>query len=137
MAPDVEAITGEWTLNASDDLAVRDGCWFSIAHGERVCRFIEEFCHLSQGRWAGRNAQAHGLAARVRHEAFWVASSRWDSPIPSGLFAGGKKERQESVPIGHRAVPFAGRWRSGARDLHLRMRPGSSRHHLHRIMPDD
>jgi phage terminase large subunit-like protein len=54
MAPEIDDATEQWTLNESDRLAVVAGCWFSVAHGERVCKFIETFCHLSQGRWAGR-----------------------------------------------------------------------------------
>src|SRR4051794_12028673 len=49
---DVDA-TREWTLNASDEMAVAQGHHFSPRHGLKVCRFVEEFCRLSKGRWAG------------------------------------------------------------------------------------
>jgi phage terminase large subunit-like protein len=50
----MDDVTRQWTLNASDELAVKSGCYFSAPHAEKVCRFIEEFAHLSQGRWAGQ-----------------------------------------------------------------------------------
>jgi phage terminase large subunit-like protein len=46
--------TAKWTLNKSDELAVQGGCYFSPKHGEQVCKFIESFCCLSKGRWAGK-----------------------------------------------------------------------------------
>jgi phage terminase large subunit-like protein len=49
--------TKAWVLNRSDELAVEEGCYFSVAHGEQVCKFIEEFCRLSKGRWAGQTVK--------------------------------------------------------------------------------
>ena len=43
-----------WTLNESDRLAVAEGCFFSPRHGQDVCKFVESFCCLSKGRWAGQ-----------------------------------------------------------------------------------
>jgi phage terminase large subunit-like protein len=54
MTDDVKADTELWTLNASDELAVDQGCYFSVEHADRVCKFITTFCHLSQGKWAGQ-----------------------------------------------------------------------------------
>ncbi len=53
-------MTRKWTLNASDELAIREGCYLSERHGEKVCKFIEGFCRLSQGRWAGQPLKLMG-----------------------------------------------------------------------------
>ena len=52
-----DAVTREWTLNESDRLAVAAGCYFDPRCGEKVCEFIGRFCHLSQGRWAGKRLE--------------------------------------------------------------------------------
>jgi phage terminase large subunit-like protein len=46
--------TNPWIRNASDELAVREGCTFDEAAGQRVCDFLETYCYLSEGRWSGR-----------------------------------------------------------------------------------
>ena len=50
----MDDVTAKWVMNESDKLAVSEGCFFSEKHGERVCRFIEDLCILSKGRWAGK-----------------------------------------------------------------------------------
>ncbi len=50
----IDDATKDWILNRSDELAVAQGCYFSSKHGQDVCDFIERFCVLSQGRWAGK-----------------------------------------------------------------------------------
>jgi len=52
--PRIDRVTRRWMLDASDDLAASVGCRFNPAAGERVCHFIEQFCRLSKGRWAGK-----------------------------------------------------------------------------------
>lgn len=44
----------KWMRNPSDALAVREGCYFDAARGQRACDFIEHFCRQSKGRWAGQ-----------------------------------------------------------------------------------
>jgi phage terminase large subunit-like protein len=44
----------QWIRNASDELAVAQGCWFDEGAGQFVCDFIEEFCRQSKGRWRGK-----------------------------------------------------------------------------------
>jgi phage terminase large subunit-like protein len=46
-------IGAKWIQNASDRLAIAEGCRFDLAAGRYVCRFVERFCHQSRGRWAG------------------------------------------------------------------------------------
>lgn len=42
-----------WIRGPSDELAVRQGCYFDASAGEDVCDFLEAFCRQSKGRWAG------------------------------------------------------------------------------------
>jgi len=42
-----------WIRNASDDLAVSQGCYFDEDAGKFVCDFVETFCRQSKGRWRG------------------------------------------------------------------------------------
>lgn len=40
--------------NPADELALRQGCHFDQAAGDRVCRFLETFCRQSKGEWAAQ-----------------------------------------------------------------------------------
>src|SRR6516165_3999815 len=40
--------------NPSDELALKEGCYFDTAAGERAIEFIELFCRQSKGRWANQ-----------------------------------------------------------------------------------
>ena len=45
----------KWLRNASDALAVTQGCYFDADKGLRVCEFITKFCRQSKGsKWAGQ-----------------------------------------------------------------------------------
>ena len=44
----------EWMRDASDEQAVSEGCWFDPVSAAFVCDFLETFCFLSEGRWAGQ-----------------------------------------------------------------------------------
>jgi phage terminase large subunit-like protein len=52
--PKIPTSLKPWIRNASDELAVRAGCTFDEAAGQRVCDFLESYCYLSEGRWAGK-----------------------------------------------------------------------------------
>ena len=43
-----------WIRNPSDELAIKEGCWFDEDAGKRACEFVERFCRQSKGRWAGQ-----------------------------------------------------------------------------------
>lgn len=47
-------VPAKWIRNPSDELAVREGCSFSVPHGKRVIEFLERFCRQSKGQWAGQ-----------------------------------------------------------------------------------
>ena len=40
--------------NKSDELALREGCYYDPAAGERVVAFVEKFCKQSKGEWSGK-----------------------------------------------------------------------------------
>jgi phage terminase large subunit-like protein len=42
-----------WMRNRSDDLAVENGCWFDVEVGAYVVWWIERYCKLYEGEWAG------------------------------------------------------------------------------------
>lgn len=43
----------EVVRNPSDELALREGCYFDESKGRHACDFIEKFCRQSKGRWSG------------------------------------------------------------------------------------
>lgn len=43
-----------WIRGPVDRLAIARGYYFDEAEGERVIRFIEKICRLSQGKWSGK-----------------------------------------------------------------------------------
>lgn len=43
----------KWIRNASDEDAIRQGCYFDPRDGEDVCDWIEEFCRQSKGEFEG------------------------------------------------------------------------------------
>lgn len=47
------AITAAWTRNASDELAVKNGCWFNPLKGAYAVWWIERYCRLYEGARAG------------------------------------------------------------------------------------
>lgn len=45
--------TKHWILDASDELAVRNGCWFDPLVGAYAVWWVERHCRLYEGRYAG------------------------------------------------------------------------------------
>jgi len=45
--------TQQWMRNRSDELAVENGCWFDVEVGAYVVWWIERYCKLYEGEWAG------------------------------------------------------------------------------------
>lgn len=91
----------QWVRNAGDELALRAGCYFDEAAGDRVCQFLETFCYLSEGRWCGQpmrlirwqrdaTMRLYGWkrkngTRRFRHAYIEVAKKNGKSPWTSGL----------------------------------------------------
>lgn len=49
----IDDVTKLWMRNKSDELAVEKGCWFSVEAGAYVVWWIERYCKLYEGEWAG------------------------------------------------------------------------------------
>lgn len=49
-----DKITRDWTRSRADKLAVKNGCWFDLAAGERVRTFFAKFLRHSKGKFAGQ-----------------------------------------------------------------------------------
>jgi phage terminase large subunit-like protein len=50
-----DRITQSWIRNRSDDIAVSNGCWFDVSRGAWAVWWIERYCRLYEGEWAGEN----------------------------------------------------------------------------------
>ncbi len=51
----VDPITKLWIRNRSDELAVENGCWFDLARGAWTVWWIEKYCRLYEGEFAGQS----------------------------------------------------------------------------------
>jgi len=50
-----DRITQLWTRNRSDEIAVANGCWFDVSRAAWAVWWIERYCRLYEGEWAGEN----------------------------------------------------------------------------------
>ncbi len=46
-------VAKQWIRDASDELAVKEGCFFDESKGRRVLSFLGDFCKQSKGEWGG------------------------------------------------------------------------------------
>lgn len=69
-----DRVTRAWLRDASDELAVRNGCWFEPLAGAYVVWWIERYCRLYEGEQAGEPLRLRGL----REEPEWEAFEEWD-----------------------------------------------------------
>lgn len=51
----MDELTKLWVRNESDRLAVANGCWFDASRGANAVWWIEKYCRLYEGEWAGQN----------------------------------------------------------------------------------
>ena len=51
----MDEITSRWVRNESDRLAFANGCWFDVSRGANAVWWIERYCRLYEGEWAGQN----------------------------------------------------------------------------------
>jgi phage terminase large subunit-like protein len=51
----MDELTKLWIRNESDRLAVANGCWFDASRGAYTVWWIEKYCRLYEGEWAGQN----------------------------------------------------------------------------------
>jgi phage terminase large subunit-like protein len=50
-----DRLTRLWTRNRSDEIAVANGCWFDVTRAAWTVWWIERYCRLYEGEWAGEN----------------------------------------------------------------------------------
>lgn len=68
-----DTITAAWTRNRSDDLAVTAGCSFDVRRAAYTVWWIERFCKLYEGEWAGSPLRLHDC-----HECEpWPVAGEW------------------------------------------------------------
>ena len=48
-----DSVTALWVRNESDRIAVSNGCWFDVSRGAFTVWWIERYCKLYEGDWAG------------------------------------------------------------------------------------
>ncbi len=78
-----DAATRRWTLNASDELAVRAGCRFEEVRGQWAVEWIERYCRLYEGEWAGQPLKLTDWQLDFVSRLFgWVRwSDRWQREV--------------------------------------------------------
>ncbi len=79
----IEKATKRWTRNRSDELAIENGCRFDESRGQFVVDWIEKFCRLYEGEWAGQPMLIKDWAYEIIMRTFgWVKhSERWGREI--------------------------------------------------------
>ena len=50
-----DALTQQWARNRSDEIAISNGCWFDVTRGAWAVWWIERYCCLYEGEWAGEH----------------------------------------------------------------------------------
>lgn len=61
----IDDTTKLWMRNRSDELAVEDGCYFDVERGSYAVWWIERYCRLYEGEWAGQNMLLRSGCASV------------------------------------------------------------------------
>jgi phage terminase large subunit-like protein len=51
----IDPVTQSWVRNKSDEIAVGNGCYFDVNRGAWAVWWIERYCCLYEGEWAGEN----------------------------------------------------------------------------------
>ena len=51
----IDTVTQSWMRNRSDEIAVGNGCYFDVNRGAWAVWWIERYCCLYEGEWAGEN----------------------------------------------------------------------------------
>jgi phage terminase large subunit-like protein len=81
----VDKITKRWIRNASDELAVRNGCWFDERRGQFVVDFCQNYLRLYEGEFAGQPVEFRDWQFEATMRLFsWVRKSkdnRWAGDV--------------------------------------------------------
>lgn len=72
--------TEEWMIDASDELAVHNGCWFDPVLGGYGVWWIEKYCNLYEDRWAGQPAVLWGCKTCEYKVKEGIAEPYWEIP---------------------------------------------------------
>lgn len=75
-----DRITKAWMRDESDKYAVQNGCWFDPLVGGYAVWWIERFCCLYEGEWAGEPMRLRGLHTDVIPPPGEPVDDAW--PIP-------------------------------------------------------
>lgn len=102
----IDAVTKRWIRNRSDELAAENGCRFNEEQGQFVVNWIQSYCKLYEGEWAGQLMELRDWAYEVTMRLFgWVKySERWGREI--------RRFRQASiwVPKKNKKSPTLAAW---------------------------
>ena len=79
----VDAVTRRWIRNASDEKAVRNGCRFDEERGQFVVDWIQRYCRLYEGEYAGEPLELRDWQYDCTMRMFgWVRySERWQREV--------------------------------------------------------
>ncbi len=82
----IDNITKSWIRNAADERAAANGCWFDLDRACYAVWWIERFCRLYEGEWAGSPLVlrgAYSMPLESVQEAFYTADSFGPGYAPS------------------------------------------------------
>jgi phage terminase large subunit-like protein len=79
----IDKLTREWIRNASDEKAAKAGCRFDLERAEWAVSWIERFCRLYEGEFAGQKMELHDWQGEAVRRIFgWVKFSiEWNREI--------------------------------------------------------
>lgn len=95
--------TKKWTRNRSDELAVAKGCWFSEEAGQFVVDWIQRYCRLYEGEYAGQVMELRDWQYECTMRLFgWQRwSERWNRAIrrfrEGSIFVGKKNKKSPQL----------------------------------------
>lgn len=78
-----------WIRNESDRLAVASGCWFDPARGANAVWWIERYCRLYEGEWAGQNVLLRSACPVVDKQILteWDEGGEQESITRASIYA--------------------------------------------------
>lgn len=101
-----DAATRRWTRGPADEAAVRNGCRFDEERGRFVVEWIERYCRLYEGEWAGQPLKLTDWQLDATMRLFgWVRhSGKWGREV--------RRFRQASIWVAkkNKKTPTAAAW---------------------------
>jgi phage terminase large subunit-like protein len=102
-------MTTAWMRNAADERAVAHGCRFDVLRGAYTVWWIERYCRLYEGEWAGQPLVLHGCRD---------CSTAW--PIPDAWDAAAERAAMERAEA-YAACVAAGHFCDWQYDVFMRL----------------